>query len=206
MYLGPLDASKPWNTRDIIGVHRFLQRVWRNFIDESGKVKVAADDQPADADHASDLLRLTHKTIRRVTEDMQRLSFNTAIAALIELNNEMVGEQTLPRSVAEPFLLMLAPFAPHVAEELWEQLGHDTLLAHADWPGYDEDLLVEDEVEIVVQVMGKVRAKIMVPADADEDAVKDLAQKEPRVAQLLEGKTVRKVIVVPGKLVNIVAN
>jgi leucyl-tRNA synthetase len=201
MYLGPLEASKPWNTRDIIGVHRFLQRLWRNFVDEqTGELRIT-DDQPDES-----LLRLLHKTIHRVSEDMQRMSFNTAIAALIEMNNELTGRDNLPRAVAVPMLLMLAPLAPHISEELWQRLGHDQSLAYENWPVCDERYLVEDDVEMAVQVMGKVRGRITVPADADEDTVRQAALNDERVVPYLEGKTVRKVIVVQGKLVNIVAN
>ncbi|MBI1369317.1 MAG: leucine--tRNA ligase [Planctomycetes bacterium] len=200
MYMGPLDQSKPWNTRDIVGVNRFIKRVWRNFYTEEGKLLVT--DAPA----SDKLTRLTHKTIKRVSDDMERLSFNTAIAALIEMNNELVGEPALPRSVAEPFVLMLAPLAPHLAEELWAALGHKSSLSAEAWPTYDEALLVEDQVELVVQILGKVRGRITVPANADNKAVEVVALSDEKIAAQLGGKTVKKVIVVPGKLVNIVAN
>ena len=148
--------------------------------------------------------RLLHKTIKRVTDDMERMRFNTAIAALIELNNALVGRDTLPRDVAEPFVLMLAPFAPHVAEELWATLGHDTSLAYVPWPAYDERYLVEDELEIVVQLKGKTRGRVRVPASASEQEIQEAAISDPRVAKHLEGKTIRKVIHVPGRLINIV--
>jgi leucyl-tRNA synthetase len=200
MYMGPLDQSKPWNTRDIVGVNRFLHRVWRNFFNDEGKLLVtdeAADDTTS---------RLLHKTIKRVTDDMERMSFNTAIAALIELNNALVALPALPREVAELFVLMLAPLAPHMCEHLWRQLGHDESVAFVDWPAYDESMLVEDSVEIVVQVLGKVRGRITVPTDADNSTIESAALTDVRIAAHLQGKTVRKVIVVPGKLVNIVAN
>ncbi len=201
MYMGPLDASKPWATRDIIGVHRFCQRVWRNFVDErTGEMRIR-HDRPDEA-----MLRLVNRTIKRVTDDMERLSLNTAIAALIEMNNELTGRESISLTIAEPFVLLLAPFAPHLAEELWQRLGHEDLIARADWPGYDEGYLTEDQVEIVVQVLGKVRSRITVAADADEKTIERAALAEQKIASLIEGKTVRKVIVVPGKLVNIVAN
>jgi leucyl-tRNA synthetase len=205
MYMGPLDASKPWNTRDIVGVNRFIKRVWRNFYtepDADGNTNfLVTDDAPTEAQ-----LRLLHKTIARVTDDMERMSYNTAIAALIEMNNELVSMDTLPKAIAEPFLLMLAPLAPHVAEELWSTLGHTETLSLEPWPEADQQYLVEDEVEIVVQVMGKVRGRITVPASADNKAVEDAALAEEKVIAAIDGKTVRKVIVVPGKIVNIVAN
>jgi leucyl-tRNA synthetase len=200
MYMGPLDASKPWATRDIIGVHRFCQRVWRNFIDETGRLRVNHD--PAD----EPMLRLIHKTIKRVTDDMERMSFNTAIAALIEMNNELVGTESIPMAVAKPFVLLLAPMAPHLAEELWQRMGHEDSLTDAPWPTCDEQYLTEDQVEIVVQILGKVRGRITVAADADAKTIEAAALADERIASLLEGKTVRKVIVVQGKLVNIVAN
>lgn len=199
MYMGPLDQSKPWNTRDIVGVHRFLLRVWRNFIDEEGKLKVV------DAEPSDDLRRLLHKTIKRVTGDMERMSYNTAIAGLIELNNALVQEKELPREVGETFVKMLAPMAPHISEELWSLMGHKNSVSREAYPTYEEQYLVEDEINIVVQVKGKVRANIKVPADYDDEQIKEAAMTNERIAELIEGKEIKKVIVVPKKLVNIVA-
>lgn len=200
MYLGPLDQSKPWNTRDIIGAHRFLKRVWRNFVSEDGALAVS-DAAPSD-----DLLRLAHRTIAGVSEDMERLGFNTALAKLIELNNALVGLGAIPREVAEPFVRLLAPFAPHLAEELWQRLGHAETVAYAAWPEADEALLVEDTVTLAVQVMGKKRGEITVATDADKAAILAAAKAEENVARFLEGKTIRREIVVPGRIVNFVAN
>ncbi len=205
MYLGPLDQSKPWNTDDIIGVHRFLQRLWRNFVDElTGELRVS-DDAPDD-----DARRMLHKTIAGVRDDMAGLRFNTAIAKLIELNNaltKLVAKTgACPREIAEPMTLMLAPLAPHVAEELWERLGHGTSLTHESFPRADESLLVADTVEIAVQLAGKVKTRIHAPADADAKGLEAFALAHEDVASLIEGKTVRKVIAVPGRLVNIIAN
>jgi leucyl-tRNA synthetase len=200
MYMGPLEASKPWNTRDIVGVHRFLQRAWRAFVDEdSGALRV--DEAPA----ADELRRALHRTIKVVTDDMERMSFNTAIARLIELNNQLVGLPAVPREVAEPFVLMLAPLVPHLAEELWERMGHAESLSAAPWPAADGRWLVEDTVEVVVQVSGKVRGRVALPAGADEAAARTAALADPAIAKHLEGKTVRKTIYVPGKLLNLVA-
>ncbi|WP_166980666.1 leucine--tRNA ligase [Rhodocaloribacter litoris] len=199
MYLGPLEASKPWNTRDIVGVHRFLKRVWRNFVDErTGALRVT------DAAPSEDLLRALHRTIARVTDDMERMSFNTAIAALIELNNALVSLEAVPRAVAEPFVLLLAPMAPHLAEELWQRLGHTETLAYAPWPEADARYLREETVEVAVQVNGKVRATIAVPADADKAAVLATARAHQNVARHLDGKTIRREIYVPGRIVNFV--
>lgn len=202
MYMGPLDQSKIWNTRDITGPYRFLQRVWRNFVNEDTNELLVTDEAATDS-----LRKLLHKTIKRVTDDMERMSYNTAIAGLIELNNELVKQaQKLPREVAEAMVLMLSPIAPHMAEELWQRLGHSGSIARVAWPQYDEALLVENEIEIPVQINGKVRDKVIVPADADDAAMGQIAQESPRIAELLAGLTVRKVIVIKGRMVNIVAS
>ena len=201
MYLGPLDQSKVWNTQDIVGVHRFLNRLWRNLVHtDTGELLV--EEAPAD----DALLKLTHRTIARVTDAMDAMAFNVAIAALIELNNALVPLDRVPRWVAEQVVRMLSPLAPHLAEELWAQLGHAPPVANRAWPTHDPELLVEDEIELPVQVMGKLRGKITVPQDADEATILEAAKAEPNVAAHLAGKTIRKTIVVPGKLVNLVAN
>jgi leucyl-tRNA synthetase len=205
MYMGPLDQSKVWNTRDMVGSFRFLQRVWRNLInDETGELLVAETAPPRE------LARKTHQTIKRVTEAMESMSFNVAIAALIELNNELVPLEKTPRWVAETLVVMLAPLAPHIGEELWQRLapgssrspGHT--VADADWPAYDEKMLVADTLDYPVQVNGKLRGKVTVPADADDDAVITAAKQDPKVAAAIEGKAIRKAIVVRGKLANLV--
>ena len=211
MYMGPLEASKPWNTRDIMGLHRFLQRLWRLIIDEeTGQLRVA---DLADTDVEKQL----HRTIAKVEGDIERLSFNTGIAAMIELvnlatNKAGSGPVFTPQQ-ARRFAAILAPFAPHTADELHERLGgvdhagqQVQTLYNSAWPKYDERQLVDDEVEVAVQIAGKVKARIMVPADADADRLESIALEHPDVKPLLEGKTVRKVIAVPGRLVNIVAN
>jgi leucyl-tRNA synthetase len=207
MYLGPLDQSKLWNTRDIVGVNRFLQRLWRNFISTETNSQTGAEthawrvtDEPAE----EPLRRLLHRTIKRVTDDMERMSFNTAIAALIELNNELVGREALPREIAESLVLLLSPLAPHIAEELWSRLGHAQPLAHAPWPKHDPTMLVEATIEYVVQLNGKVRGRVTVATDADDKTVEAAALGDPAVVAAMEGKVVRKVIVVKKKLVNLV--
>ena len=199
MYMGPLEASKPWNTRDIIGVNRFIRRVWRNFVNEETDALLVSDDAPTD-----DQLRFLHKTIKKVTDDMDRMSFNTAIAALIELNKSWVALDAIPRSLAEPFLLMLAPLAPHVAEELWERLGHTDSIAHASWPAVDEQFLKQDTIKIAVQVNGKVRASIQVPSDAAKELVLETARTNENILRHIEGKDMRREIYVPGRIVNLV--
>ena len=205
MFMGPLDASRPWNTSDIIGVHRFLQRLWRNVIDETtGEPRVTVE--PAD----DETRRLLHRTIDAVRTDMDELSFNTAIARLFELNNRLtqVVSETgeAPEEVVVPLVLMTAPLAPHAAEELWERLGHEQSLAHEDFPVADPAWLTVDTVEIAVQINGKVRARLTVPSGLDEAATEAAARADDRVAALLDGKTVRKVAPVPGRLVNFVVS
>ncbi|HEY8215985.1 MAG TPA: leucine--tRNA ligase [Acidimicrobiia bacterium] len=202
MSTGPLDASRPWSTADIVGVHRFLQRLWRNVVDEdTGEVRVS--DAAAD----EETRRILHRTIAAVRDDMGELKFNTAIARLTELNNRLTqasGREGPPREGVEPLVLMVAPLAPHVAEELWSRLGHAQSLAFEPFPQADAALLVEDEVEVPVQVDGKVRSRVRVPVGADGEAVEAAARADDRVAALLHGATVRKVVVVPGRLVNFV--
>jgi leucyl-tRNA synthetase len=205
MYLGPLDASKPWNTRDIVGVNRFIRRVWRVFTGASedgtdAGIRVT-DDAPTD-----ELLRALHKTIARVTDDLDGMRYNTAIAALIEFVSLLVPLDAVPRAIAQPFVLLLSPLAPHVAEELWHRLGNTESLAYEPWPEVDEALLVEDTMPIAVQVNGKLRANIEVPSDAAKEAILDQARTDENVVRHLEGKTMRREIYVPGRIVNFVAN
>jgi leucyl-tRNA synthetase len=202
MSMGPLEASRPWATKDVVGAHRFLQRVWRLVIDEqSGELRVADN-----ADLDTDTLRLLHRTIAGVSEDYAALRNNTAVAKLIEFTNHLTKQHrdAVPRAAVEPLVLMLAPLAPHLAEELWQRLGHPASLAHGPFPVADPDLLVEDTVEYPVQVNGKVRGRITVPANADADAVEAAALADEKVQTFLAGATAKKVIVVSGRLVNLV--
>jgi leucyl-tRNA synthetase len=204
MSMGPLEASRPWNTRDVIGMQRFVQRVWRNIVDEdTGTLKVT--DTPA----GDDLRRALHRTIEGVRADMAALRFNTAISKLIELNNALTpvvnDTGSSPRDIVEPLVAMLAPLAPHVAEELWERLGHGDGITYAAFPTADPAWLAVDEQEIPVQVNGKVRGRITVAADADETSLRAIALADPKVVAALDGAEPRKVIVVPGRMVNIVA-
>jgi len=206
MSTGPMDASRPWNTRDVIGMQRFLQRVWRNVVEEDSGNTVVADVDPSD-----DLRRTLHRTIADVQEDFASLRFNTAVSKLIELNNALTSEvgteadRQSPREVVEAMALMLAPLAPHIAEEIWSRLGHESTLAFETFPALDEAMLVEDTVEYPIQINGKVRSKIMVAADASSDAIEAAARADERVVEFLDGNDPKKVIVVPGRLVNIVA-
>jgi leucyl-tRNA synthetase len=199
MAMGPLDSSRPWNTRDVVGMQRFLQRVWRLLIDEeTGDVRVA--DGPTDAATA----RVLHRTIDGVAADMGGLRFNTAIAKLIELTNHLMKVGGTPREVADGLVLMLAPLAPHLGEELWARLGHPESLAWERFPVADPAYLVDEQVEVGVSVNGKPRARVHVPAGADDATHEALARTDERVAALLEGRPMRKVVVVPGRLVNFV--
>ncbi|MFI1238768.1 leucine--tRNA ligase [Nocardia salmonicida] len=201
MSMGPLDTSRPWATKDVVGAHRFLQRVWRLVVDEETGTVKATDAAPSD-----ETLRLVHRTIAGVDEDLAALRDNTAGAKLIELTNHLTKNYPTgaPRAAVEPLVLMLAPLAPHIAEELWERLGHTASLAHGPFPAADPALLVADSVEYPIQVKGKVRSRIQVPADADSAAIEAAALADEKVIALLEGQAPRKIIVVPGKMVNIV--
>jgi leucyl-tRNA synthetase len=207
MSMGPLDVSRPWESRAVIGAHRFLQRLWRVAVDEvDGGLRVV--DEPLDPERDAETLRALHRTIDGVRGDLAGLRPNTAVSKLIELVNHLTGRygtaQGTPRAAVEPLVLMLAPFAPHVAEELWQRLGHEASLTYHPFPVADPTLLAGPEVEYPVQVNGKVRGRVTVPADADEAAVRAAALGEPKVVAQLAGREPRKVIVVPGRIVTIV--
>ncbi|GAB5003680.1 leucine--tRNA ligase [Mycobacterium avium] len=204
MSMGPLEASRPWATKDVVGAHRFLQRVWRLVVDEqTGETRVV---DGAGRDLPTGTLRLLHRTIAGVSEDYAGLRNNTAVAKLIEYTNHLTKEHrdAVPRAAVEPLVLMLAPLAPHMAEELWLRLGHTTSLAHGPFPVADPAYLVEDTVEYPVQVNGKVRGRVTVAADADRDTLEAAALADEKVLAFLAGAQPRKVIVVPGRLVNLV--
>ena len=196
MFMGPLEAVKPWNTKGVEGVFRFLKRSFR----------MIAEQPIVDEPVAGEQRRLLHATIKKVTDDLETMNFNTAISQMMIFINAFSGSaKPLPREAAETYVLLLAPFAPHLCEELWERLGHKESLAYAPWPAYNEDFLKVDEVEILVQVLGKPKARVMMPADADEEAMKHLALEQEAVRDALDGKIIRKVICVPRRLINIVA-
>ncbi|AKE92212.1 leucine--tRNA ligase [Rhodococcus sp. WB1] len=201
MSMGPLDQSRPWATKDVVGAQRFLQRVWRAAIDEETGALRVTDAEPTD-----ETLRALNKAIAGVSDDYAGLRDNTAIAKLIEYTNHLTKAYPdgAPRTAVEPLVLMLAPVAPHLAEELWSRLGRTESLAHGPFPVADEKWLVEDTVEYPIQVNGKVRSRITVPADADREAIEAAALADEKIAALLEGAAPRKVIVVPGKMVNVV--
>jgi leucyl-tRNA synthetase len=200
MSMGPLEASRPWATKDVVGAHRFLQRVWRVVVDETTGEPRVSDDEVSE-----ETLKQLHKTIAGVNEDYAALRNNTAAAKLIEYTNHLTKEGVTARAAVEPLVLMVAPLAPHLAEELWRRLGSEKSLAHGPFPVADERYLVDDTVEYPVQVNGKVRGKIVVAADADKATLEAAALADEKVQAFLAGATPKKVIVVPGRLVNIVA-
>ncbi|HEY5150738.1 MAG TPA: leucine--tRNA ligase [Mycobacterium sp.] len=200
MSMGPLEASRPWATKDVVGAHRFLQRVWRLLVDESTGEPRVSEGPSLD----QDTLRQLHRTIAGVADDYAALRNNTAAAKLIEYTNHLTKEGVTARAALEPLVLMVAPLAPHLAEELWRRLGHDTSLAHGPFPVADPAYLVTDSVEYPVQVNGKVRGRITVDADADKATVEAAALADEKVQAFLAGATPKKLIVVPGRLVNLV--
>lgn len=203
MFMGPLEATKPWSMRGVEGVYRFLNRVWRLAIDDRAE-ETTLQSAVQDIEPDKETKRLLHQTIKRVTDDLDKMSFNTAIAAMMEFTNHLTPQAVRPRSVLKTFVLLLSPFAPHLAEELWHALGQRDTLAYETWPTYDATLLKADEVEIPVQINGKLRGKLIVAAGLELKALENIALADEKIRPLLEGKTIKKVIVVPGKLVNIV--
>lgn len=202
MFMGPLDAAVAWSTSGLDGARRFLDRVWRLIITEDQKVS----DKIIHESEDSAMDKVYHKTVKKITEDFNNLHFNTAISQMMVFVNEGYKADKLPKAYIEGFVKLLSPIAPHMSEELWSLLGYKGTIAYEPWPAYDESKLVEDEIEIVVQIMGKVRAKINVAKDISKEDLEKRALKDETIQERIEGKTVRKVIVVPGKLVNIVAN
>jgi len=200
MFMGPLEEMKPWSTKGVEGVFRFLNRVWRLFITEEGSINPSFTDNPAPID----LERLFHQTIRKVGEDIAQLRFNTAISQLMIFTNEAMKAEQLPRTMMADFVLLLSPFAPHIAEELWARLGNSASLAYAPWPSFDESKLAVTDVEVILQVNGKVRSKISVPVDTSREELEHLALKDESILRHIEGAQILKRIVVPNKLVNVV--
>ena len=193
MFMGPLPQEKPWSVQGIMGVHRFLDRVWR-----------LSDRQIADEDAPEALERLLHKTIKKVEEDTENLEFNTAISQMMVFLNEAFKEEKLYRSNWERFLLVIGPYAPHLAEELWERIGNSPSISKVAWPSWNPEMVKDEEVEIVIQINGKVRSKMMLPADLSRDELEKRAMAQDKVREYIDGKEIRRVIVVPNRLVNIV--
>jgi leucyl-tRNA synthetase len=203
MFMGPLEATKPWATTGVNGVRGFLDRVWRLIVNDKADV-VELHAAVQNVVPTEEQNRVLHRTIKEVTQDVRRLSFNTAIAKMMEFTNFFTGCEVRPREAMEKIVLLLSPFAPHMAEELWAILGHTKTLAYEPWPAFDEAAIRESSVEIPVQILGKVRGRVVVPADADEKVIEAAARADEKIAAQLEGKTVVKTIVVPKKLVNFV--
>ena len=201
MFMGPLEADKAWSTEGIEGARRFLDRIWRLFVDDNGQITEKIVDKTG-----GPLEKVYHQTVKKVTEDYEKLRFNTAISQMMVFVNEAYKQDELPREYMEGFVQLLNPVCPHITEELWEMLGHKETIAYTPWPTYDESKLVDDEIEIVVQINGKIRDRILVPADCDKEELEQRAMASEKVQEQLAGKTIRKVIVVPKRLVNIVAN
>ena len=203
MFMGPLEAVKPWSMKGVEGVYRFLGRAWRMIVDFEGDV-IALDPKVKDVGPTPEQAKIIARTVAAVTDDLEAMRFNTAISRLMEFVNAFTGQEVRPKAAMETFTLLLSPMAPHLGEELWEILGHERTLAYAPWPSFDPALLKDDEIEVPVQVNGKLRGRILVPAEAGRDQIEAAALADERIIALIDGKPIRKTIVVPGKLVNFV--
>ncbi len=201
MFMGPLEAVKPWSMQGVEGVHRFLQRVWRLVIDEDTG-NLAKNVQNIQPDEAT--TRLLHQTIKKVGDDIETFGFNTAISSMMIFVNHLFKQSVIPKTAIEQFLLILSPFSPHIAEELWQKLGHSKTLTYENWPGFDSELIKEAQIELAIQVNGKIKDKIVVPAAADDEQIKQKALASEKVIAALGGKSPKKIIVIKSRLVNIV--
>ena len=201
MFMGPLESAKPWNMQGVEGVYRFLNKLWRTTIDEeTGDLNSSIKDIEADEETQKTL----HQTIKKVTQDIHNFRFNTAISQMMIFVNHLNKLETKPKKAIESFVLILAPFSPHVAEELWQKLGNKNTLAYEKWPKFDENLAKEKEIELAVQVLGKIKDKIIVSVDADEEEIKQKALACEKVASAIAGKEIKKIIIIKSRLVNIV--
>jgi leucyl-tRNA synthetase len=203
MFMGPLEQVKPWQMKGVEGVSRFLARVWRLAVTEEGGVSPKIQDAPCSD---KELLRVVSETIKKVGEDIEKLSFNTAISQMMICTNAFTQADTVPLAEFVRFLKVLNPFAPHITEEIHSRIGGKVLLSETEWPTYDESALIRTECELVVQVNGKLRDRIWMAMDAPEETAKELALASPKVQEHIDGKTIRKIIYVPGKILNLVAN
>ena len=202
MFMGPLDASIAWSTNGLDGSRRFLDRIWRLLVNDDGTIT----DKMTETDDTGKLEKVYHQTVKKVTENYEELKFNTAISQLMVFINDAYKADSLPKVYIEGFVKLLAPVAPHIAEEIWSKLGHSESITYGTWPAFDEAKLVDNEVEIVIQINGKVKTKLMVPTDTTKEKLEEIAMGDDSIKEQIDGKTIRKVIAVPGKLVNIVAN
>ena len=194
MFMGPLEADKPWSNQGVEGSRKFLDRVWRLYMEED-KIKNQEN---------KNLEKVYHQTVKKVTEDYEKLSFNTAISQMMIFINAVYKEDVFPREYALNFIKLLNPIAPFITEELWSNMGNDKTIAYEKWPEYDEDKIVDDSLEIGVQVNGKLRGSILITPDEAEDSIKEKALANENIKKHMEGKTVVKIIVVKGRIVNIV--
>ncbi|MDW0117133.1 leucine--tRNA ligase [Sporosarcina thermotolerans] len=200
MFMGPLDASKEWSTNGLDGARRFLDRIWRLFVNEDGTLSSKIGGTPGGA-----LEKVYHQTVKKVTEDFEGMRNNTAISQMMVFINEGYKVDSIPKEFVEGFVIMISPITPHLAEELWEKLGHSESICYVAWPSFDESKLFDDTVEVAVQINGKVRAKINVAKDITKEELEKVALEDDQVKQWIDGKELKKVIAIPGRLVNIVA-
>jgi leucyl-tRNA synthetase len=198
MFLGPLELSKPWNTNGIDGVYKFLRRFWNLFHDQSGKL--ALSDEPASREE----LKVLHKTLKKVEDDIERFSFNTTVSEFMICCNELSSLRCNKRAILEPLVIALSPYAPHITEELWEKLGHSTSVLNATFPAFDNQYLVENSFEYPISINGKVRVKMNFALDMPKEDIEKLVMASEIVQKWTEGKSPKKVIIVPGKIVNVV--
>lgn len=198
MFLGPLEQAKPWDAKGINGVHNFLRKLWRMCHNEQGAFTVN------DASPSADALKTLHKTIKKITEDLERYSFNTPVSAFMIAVNELTDMKCNSRKIIEPLVILLSPFAPHISEEIWKNLGHANSITHAEWPVFNLDFLVENSFEYPVSFNGKVRFKINLPADMSKEDVEQAVINHEQTQKYLEGGTPKKMIVVLGRIVNVV--
>lgn len=201
MFMGPLEMVKPWSTKGIEGLRRFLNRSWRMVVgdEEINNFSVITDRSMTPEEE-----RVLHGTIKKVTEDIEGIRLNTAISALMVFVNEFIGLEEKPRQAMEAFVVLLSPLAPHIAEEMWQKLGHEGTVAYQPWPQYDEAKIATNEVEIVLQVNSKIRGKMMMPVGTEPNVLEEKALSHNTVRELIEGKTIRKIIAVKDKLVNVI--
>jgi len=199
MFMGPLDSSKPWSTNGLDGARRFLDRIWRLFVNEDGTLSAKVTDSSSE-----NMEKAYHQTVKKVTEDYEAMHYNTAISQMMVFINEGYKAEKISKEFVEGFVILISPIVPHLAEELWSILGHEESISYVAWPTYDESKLVDNEVEIPVQIKGKVRAKLVVAKDASKEELEKMALESEQVQQWIDGQEVKKIIAIPGKLVNIV--
>jgi len=197
MFLGPIEQAKPWNTTSISGISRFLNAFWRLFYNDDQWL--VTEDQPTKEE-----MKVLHTAIKKVSEDVERFSFNTSVSAFMVASKDLAKLKCHKRAVLEPLLVLMAPFAVYMTEELWQKLGHETSVHHAEWPTLDEQWLVEDSVTYPIAINGKTRATVDFPADATKADLEAAAPTLEQIQRFIEGKTIRKVIVVPGRMINLV--